>query len=114
MKRIIECLRKIDAMSSKPSDGDFAEYNKLAGKCAEEAVAIAKVIEDEIGKMNLTEEEKIKFGKKIGEQIEKRYGEELKTYSSTIKSLQKQIEAKGYGDFKTTNIGLDFKAKYLN
>ena len=108
MRRIAECLRRINALSSKPSEDDYSEYNKLMDKFAEEAEKVEKVLEDEIGKMK-TEDEKVKFSKELGDLFERQFrGSEL---CNEILSLQKQIQAKGYGRFAARS--LNFNAKYL-
>lgn len=104
MRRIAECLRRINAMSSKPSEEDYSEYNKLMDKFAEEAEKVEKALEDEIGKMK-TEDEKVKFSKELGDLFERQFrGSEL---CNEILSLQKQIQAKGYGRFTPRNLNLN-------
>lgn len=91
VKQIMEQLRKINAMSHKPSEEDYADYNKLANM----AQAEFKAIENEIAQMNLTENEKVELGKELNKQI----NEKLQPYVEPLASLTKQIEAKGYGHF---------------
>lgn len=104
MRRIAECLHKINAMSSKPSEEDYAEYNKLMDKFAEEAEKVEKVLEDEIGKMK-TEDEQVKFSKQLGDLFDRQYGGSK--LCNEILSLQKQIQAKGYGRFTPRNLNLN-------
>lgn len=104
MRRIAECLRRINALSSKPSEEDYAEYNKLMDKFAEEAEKVEKVLEDEIGKMK-TEDEQVKFSKQLGDLFDRQYGGSK--LCNEILSLQKQIQAKGYGRFTPRNLNLN-------
>lgn len=103
VKQAVEQLRKINAMSQKPSAADYAGYNGLGAK----AMAEIKAIEGEIGRMNLTENEKIKLGEELGKQMR----EKVMPYCDTIASLKRQIEAKGYGRFEDSNFNFD--PKYL-
>lgn len=103
VKQTVEQLRKINAMSQKPSAADYAGYNGLGAK----AMAEIKAIEGEIGRMNLTENEKIKLGEELGKQMR----EKVMPYCNTIASLKRQIEAKGYGRFEDSNFNFD--PKYL-
>lgn len=104
MRRMAECLRKINAMSSKPSEEDYAEYNKLMDKFAEEAEKVEKVLEDEIGKMK-TEDEQVKFSKQLGDLFDRQYGGSK--LCNEILSLKKQIQAKGYGRFAPRNLNFN-------
>lgn len=103
VKQTVEQLRKINAMSQKPSAADYAGYNGLSAR----AMAEVKAIEDEIGRMNLTEDEKNKLGEELGKQMR----EKVMPYCDTIASLKRQIEAKGYGRFHESNFNFD--PKYL-
>ena len=103
MKQAIEYLRRINAMSNKPGEEYYAGYNKLGAK----ARAEIKAIENEIARMNLTEAEKVELGNELGKQIR----EKVMPYCDMITSLQRQIEAKGYGRFQDSNFNFD--PKYL-
>ena len=103
VKQSVEYLRRMNAMSNKPSEEDYAGYNKLGAK----ARAEIKAIENEIAQMNLTEAEKVELGNELGKQIR----EKVMPYCDMITSLQRQIEAKGYGRFQDSNFNFD--PKYL-
>lgn len=103
VKQSVEYLRRINAMGHKPSEDDYAGYNKLGAM----ARAEIKAIEGEIGRMNLTEGEKVELGNELGKQIR----EKVMPYCDELVSLRKQIEAKGYGHFEDSNFNFD--PKYL-
>ena len=103
VKQSVEYLRRMNSMSHKPSEEDYAGYNKLGAM----ARAEIKAIENEIAQMNLTEKEKGELGNELGKQIRER----VMPYCDTIASLRKQIEAKGYGRFEDSNFNFD--PKYL-
>lgn len=103
VKQSVEYLRRINAMSHKPSEEDYVGYNKLGAM----ARAEIKAIENEIVQMNLTEKEKVELGSELGKQIR----EKVMPYCDMITSLQRQIEAKGYGRFQDSNFNFD--PKYL-
>lgn len=91
LKEVVGCLSRINAMSHKPSKDDRVGYNKLMSRCLDELIAIGYEIE----RMNLSEEEKSRFKDKLDE----RFRESVMPYIDKINTLQKQIEAKGYGRF---------------
>ena len=93
----------MNAMSHKPSEEDYAGYNKLGAM----ARAEIKAIENEIAQMNLTEAEKVELGNELGKQMR----EKVMPCCDTIASLKGQIEAKGYGRFEDSNFNFD--PKYL-
>lgn len=101
LKQTMEQLRKINAKNSKPSDKDFKDHNMLVGEACNEV----RKIGDEVRKMHLSEQERIR----MGEELDRLWGEKIKQYCKTIEELRKQIEAKGYGHFEN-NFNFDPKS----
>lgn len=87
MKQGVEELRKILAAGREPSGAECDAYNKLATKVKEASVAIG----EELKRQNFTVAEQEQYGRLLLEKI--------KPYCDQVESLQKQIEAKGYGRF---------------
>ena len=101
LKQTMEQLRKINAKNSKLGDKDFKDHNMLVGEACNEV----RKIGDEVRKMHLSEQERIR----MGEELDRLWGEKIKQYCKTIEELRKQIEAKGYGHFEN-NFNFDPKS----
>lgn len=98
LKQMIAYLRRINAMGQKPSDEESVGYNRLLSFAQEEFKKISEAIEVtsmQITQMNIPKQEQ----RRIAEELGKQMAERIKPYCDTIESLQRQIEAKGYGHF---------------
>lgn len=91
MNQSIEHLRKINAMSQKPSEHDRVAYNELVGRIGKEIEKFGKTFDEYSKRMNLTLTQK--------EQLSKKFEETIEPYLETMMTLMQQIEAKGYWHF---------------
>ena len=95
LKQMIEYLRRINAMGQKPSDEELVGYNRLLSSAQEELKRIITAMEVKIEQMSTSKQEQ----RRIAEELGKQMAERIEPYCDTIESLQRQIEAKGYGHF---------------
>ena len=101
IEKMLKEAKEFEEQDKLTKEKDFKDHNMLVGETCNEV----RKIGDEVRKMHLPEQKRIR----MGEELDRLWGEKIKQYCKTIEELRKQIEAKGYGHFES-NFNFDPKS----